>query len=243
MQADVYKDNAKDRLLYFKIKIIEMSRFDKVAVFNKIASTRMVPVFYHKDVEIVKKVVKSCYDGGVRVFEFTNRGDFAHEVFCEVVKYAAKECPDMAVGVGSVVDSATAALYIQLGASFVVGPLFNPEIAKICNRRLVTYMPGYGTVSEIGFAQESGCDLCKVFPGDVYGPNFVKGILAPMPWSKLMVTGGVEPTEENLKSWIKSGVYCVGMGSKLFPKDVLEKGDWGYITNKCREVLNYISEF
>ena len=218
-------------------------RFDKVAVFNKIASTRMVPVFYHKDVEIVKKVVKSCYDGGVRVFEFTNRGDFAHEVFCEVVKYAAKECPDMAVGVGSVVDSATAALYIQLGASFVVGPLFNPEIAKICNRRLVTYMPGCGTVSEIGFAQESGCDLCKVFPGDVYGPNFVKGILAPMPWSKLMVTGGVEPTEENLKSWIKSGVYCVGMGSKLFPKDVLEKGDWGYITNKCREVLNYISEF
>ena len=156
MQADVYKDNAKDRLLYFKIKIIEMSRFDKVAVFNKIASTRMVPVFYHKDVEIVKKVVKSCYDGGVRVFEFTNRGDFAHEVFCEVVKYAAKECPDMAVGVGSVVDSATAALYIQLGASFVVGPLFNPEIAKICNRRLVTYMPGCGTVSEIGFAQESG---------------------------------------------------------------------------------------
>ena len=152
MQADVYKDNAKDRLLYFKIKIIEMSRFDKVAVFNKIASTRMVPVFYHKDVEIVKKVVTSCYDGGVRVFEFTNRGDFAHEVFCEVVKYAAKECPDMAVGVGSVVDSATAALYIQLGASFVVGPLFNPEIAKVCNRRLIPYTPGCGSVSEIGFA-------------------------------------------------------------------------------------------
>jgi len=146
----------------------------------------MVPVFYNKDFEVAKNVVKACYEGGVRAFEFTNRGDFAHEIFGELFKFAAKECPEMALGVGSIVDSATAALYIQLGACFVVGPLFNPEVAKVCNRRLVGYTPSCGSISEVGFAQEAGCDLCKLFPGDVLGPKFVKGLLAPMPpaaWS------------------------------------------------------------
>lgn len=194
-------------------------------------------MFYHSDAAIACQVVKACYAGGIRAFEFTNRGDFAHEVFAELVKFAARECPELALGVGSVVDPATAALYIQLGANFVVGPLFNPEVARICNRRCIPYTPGCGTVSEVGAAQESGCDLCKVFPGDVLGPKFVKGLMAPMPWSKLMVTGGVEPTEENLTAWFKAGAYCVGMGSKLFPSDKVKAADWDYITGKCEESL------
>ena len=217
-----------------------MAKFDKLAVLQKIAAAPMVPVFYHKDAEVAKKVIKACYDGGVRAFEFTNRGDFAQEVFAECVKFAAKECPEMAVGVGSVVDAPTAALYIQLGACFVVGPLFNPDIAVVCNRRLVPYCPGCMTVSEIGKAQELGCDLTKVFPGDVVGPNLVKGMLAPMPWSKIMVTGGVSPDEENLTKWFKAGVFCVGMGSKLFPKDRVEAQDWQYISDKCKECFRII---
>lgn len=219
-----------------------MARFDKQQVMAKIAEAPMVPVFYHKDAEVAKAVVKACYDGGVRAFEFTNRGDYAHEIFEEVVKFAAKECPDMAVGVGSVVDPGTASLYMQLGACFVVGPLFNPEIAKVCNRRQVPYTPGCGSISEVGNAQEVGCELCKVFPGDVLGPKFVKGLLAPMPWSKLMVTGGVEPTEENLKGWFAAGVYCVGMGSKLFPKEKVAAKDWQYVTDKCHEALDIIAK-
>ncbi len=219
-----------------------MARFDKIAVMRKIGETGMVPVFYHADAEIAKKVIKACYEGGVRAFEFTNRGDFAQEVFAECVKFAARECPELALGVGSVVDAPTAALYIQLGACFVVGPLFNPDIVPVCNRRLVPYCPGCGTVSEIGKAQELGCDLCKLFPGDVYGPAFVKGMMAPCPWTKLMVTGGVAPTKENLTAWVKAGVYCVGMGSKLFPKDEVAAGNWQYITDKCRESLGYIAE-
>ncbi len=218
-----------------------MARFDKQAVMAKIGSTGMVPVFYHKDLEVARQVVKACYAGGVRAFEFTNRGDFAHEIFGDLVKFAATECPELALGVGSVVDPATAALYIQLGACFVVGPLFNAEVSRVCNRRLVPYTPGCGTVSEIGAAQETGCDLCKVFPGDVLGPKFVKGLMAPMPWSKLMVTGGVEPTEENIKAWFGAGVYCVGMGSKLFPKDKTAAADWDYISDKCREALGYVA--
>lgn len=219
-----------------------MARFDKITVLNKIGNTGMIPVFYHSDAEIAKQVIKACYDGGVRAFEFTNRGDFAHEVFEEVVKYSAVECPELALGVGSVVDAATASLYIQLGACFVVGPLFNPDIAKVCNRRLIPYTPGCGSVSEVGFAQEVGCDLCKIFPGDVLGPKLVKNLLAPMPWSKLMVTGGVEPSVENLTAWFNAGVFCVGMGSKLLlPKEIAE-GNWLSITVKCREVLDCIAQ-
>ena len=217
-----------------------MAKFDKLAVMAKIGSTGMVPVFYHKDAEVAKKVIKACYEGGVRAFEFTNRGDFAHEVFAECVKFAATECPELALGVGSVVDAPTAALYIQLGACFVVGPLFNPEIAPVCNRRLIPYCPGCGSVSEVGKAQELGCDLTKLFPGDVYGPAMVKNLKAPMPWSKIMVTGGVAPTDENLTAWFKAGVFCVGMGSKLFPSDKVKAGDWQYVTDKCKEALCYI---
>lgn len=214
-----------------------MAKFDKLAVLAKMKEAPVVPVFYHKDAATACAVVKACYEGGIRAFEFTNRGDFAHEVFEQVVKFTATECPAMAIGVGSVVEPATAALYIQLGACFVVGPMFNPEISRVCNRRGVPYTPGCGTVSEVSAAQETGCDLCKVFPGDVLGPKFVKGLLAPMPWSRLMVTGGVEPTEENLRAWFAAGVYCVGMGSKLFPKDRVAAADWAYVADKCRESL------
>lgn len=217
-----------------------MARFDKITVLNKMASAPMAPVFYHKDAEVARMVLKACYEGGVRCFEFTNRGDFAHEVFAEVVKYAARECPDMAVGVGSVVEPATAALYMQLGACFVVGPMFNPEIARICNRRQVLYIPGCGTVSEVNSAHEAGCEVVKVFPGDVLGPKFVKGLLAPMPWTKIMVTGGVEPTRENLSGWFGAGAFAVGMGSKLFPKEKIEVRNWEYITSKCNEAISMI---
>ena len=221
-----------------------MARFNKMQVLDAIVSTGMVPVYYNKDVEIAKQVVKACYEGGVCAFEFTNRGDFAHEVFAELIKFAAKECPDLVLGVGSIVDAGTASLYLQLGANFIVGPLFNPEIAKVCNRRLVPYTPGCGSVSEIGFAQEVGCDLCKIFPaGNVGGPSFVKNIKAPMPWSMIMATGAVEPTEENLSAWFKAGVTCVGMGSKLFPKEMIAAGNWEAISTLCRDALATIKKY
>jgi 2-dehydro-3-deoxyphosphogluconate aldolase/(4S)-4-hydroxy-2-oxoglutarate aldolase len=219
-----------------------MAKFNKIQVLSALSSTGMVPVFYHAEASVAQKVLKACYDGGVRVFEFTNRGEFAHEVFGELCKYAAKACPEMVLGAGSIVDAATASLYIQLGANFLVGPLFNPDVAKTANRRLIPYAPGCGSVSEVGFAQEMGCDLCKVFPGDVLGPLFVKSLKAPMPWSMLMVTGGVKPEESNLKAWFDAGVTCVGMGSNLFPKEVIAAEDWGKITDKCREVFEILQK-
>lgn len=215
-----------------------MSKFSRLHVYQTMEDTGIVPVFYHADAEVAKKVVKACYEGGIRAFEFTNRGDFAHEVFAELVKWADKECPEMILGIGSIVDAPTATLYIQLGTNFVVGPLLNPDIFKVCNRRQIAYSPGCATTSEIGLAQELGAEIVKVFPGgNVGGPSFVKNIKGPMPWSRIMVTGGVEPTEENLSAWFKAGVTAVGMGSNLFPKEVLKNGEWEKITELCRSSL------
>ncbi|MBR3652874.1 MAG: bifunctional 4-hydroxy-2-oxoglutarate aldolase/2-dehydro-3-deoxy-phosphogluconate aldolase [Bacteroidales bacterium] len=219
-----------------------MAKYDKLQVLATMQQTGLVPVFYHADANVAKQVLKACYDGGVRAFEFTNRGDFAQEVFAELVKYAAAELPGMILGIGSVVDPGTAALYLQLGANFVVGPVYNPAVVPVCNRRLVPYCPGCGSASEVSAAQEAGCDLCKVFPGDVLGPAFVKSLRAPMPWSRLMVTGGVKPERANLEAWFKAGVTCVGMGSNLFPKETVAAGDWPRITALCREALSIIQE-
>ncbi|MDR2358196.1 MAG: bifunctional 4-hydroxy-2-oxoglutarate aldolase/2-dehydro-3-deoxy-phosphogluconate aldolase [Prevotellaceae bacterium] len=215
-----------------------MGKFNKLQVLETMFSTGIIPVFYHSDIDIAKNVVKACYEGGIRVFEFTNRGEFAHEVFGELSKFVAKECKQMILGAGSVIDAPAAAVYMQLGANFIVGPLFNPDIAKIANRRLVPYVPGCGSVSETGFAQEAGCDLCKIFPGDVLGAAFVKAIKAPMPWSMLMVTGGVKPEETNLKTWFDAGADCVGMGSNLFPKEIIAAGEWEKITILCKNTLD-----
>ena len=221
-----------------------MARFLRADVHQAMYDTGIVPVFYHSDLETAKQVLKACYDGGIRVFEFTNRGDFAHEVFGELNKWAAVECPEMILGIGSIVDASTAAVYLQLGANFVVSPLLNPEIFKVCNRRQVPYSPGCGSVTEIGYAQELGAEIVKVFPGgSVGGPSFVKNVMGPMPWSRIMVTGGVEPTEENLSEWFKAGVSCVGMGSNLFPKEVLKNKEWSNISDLCKSSLKIVQAY
>ena len=217
-----------------------MSKFKKIDTIGIIRGTGIVPVFYNADLELTKKVVKACYDGGIRAFEFTNRGDGAHIVFKDLMPFVRAECPEMALGAGTVLDAPTAALYIQLGADFIVSPSLNPDVARLCNRRGVPYSPGCGTVTEICNAMELGCDLVKVFPaGTVGGPAFVKNILAPLPWAMIMCTGAVEPTEENLTAWAKSGVTAVGMGSKLFPKAVLASGDWAAVSDLCRKSLEW----
>ncbi len=220
-----------------------MAKFSKIYTCRVMTETGVVPVFYHEDNDIAKSVLKACYDGGIRVFEFTNRGDFAHEVFGELVTWAATVCPDMILGVGTVVDAGTASLYLQLGANFVVSPLLNPDIFKVCNRRQIPYIPGCGSVSEIGNAQELGAEIIKVFPADnVGGASFVKSIKAPMPWTNIMVTGGVEPTEENLGKWFKAGVACVGIGSNLFPKEVIAAKEWMRITEMCKDTLAIVAK-
>lgn len=220
-----------------------MARFSRIEVALKMKETGIVPVFFHKDVEVCKQVVKACYEGGVRVFEYTNRGDYAHEVFSELNKYAEKETPEMIMGVGSIPDAGTASLYIQLGANFIVSPILSADMAKVCNRRKISWSPGCGSLSEISYAEELGAEVVKIFPGtEVGGPSFVKSIKAPHPWSSIMPTGGVTPTEENLKAWFDAGVHCVGMGSQLITKEILSQKDFGSLKQKVQEAMAIVSK-
>ena len=217
-----------------------MAQFTRIEVAQKMKETGMVPLFYNQDVELCKNIVKACYDGGARLFEFTARGDFAHEVFRELMKFSIKEMPEMILGVGSVTDAAAASLYLQLGANFIVTPVFREDIAIVCNRRKVLWSPGCGSLTEIAKAEELGCEIVKLFPGDVYGPQFVKGVLAPQPWTSIMPTGGVSPTEESLKQWFDAGVVCVGMGSKLISEKLIAEKNFSELTAATRNALDII---
>lgn len=218
-----------------------MARFSRIEVVTKMKETGIVPVFYHGDINVCKKVVRACYRGGIRVFEFTNRGDFAHEVFSELNKYVAAEMPEMIMGVGSVLDAPTAVIYMQLGANFIVSPVLNTEMAKTCNRRKISWSPGCGSLTEISNAEELGAEVVKIFPGSqVGGPDFVKAVRGPLPWTSIMPTGGVRPTEENLRDWFEAGVHCVGMGSQLITKEIIKSGDYGLLEERVSQALEII---
>ena len=220
-----------------------MARFDRLTVLNAVFEAGLVPVFYNGDLEVAQQIVAACAKGGAQVVEFTNRGDRAWNLFTQLAEWAETAQPDMILGVGSVIDAPTAALYISSGANFVVGPVLNPEVARLCNRRKVAYAPGCGSATEISQAEELGVEIIKVFPGSaVGGPGFVKAILGPMPWTRIMPTGGVDATEESIRAWFEAGVSCVGIGSKLIAKDLVAARDFDAIATKVAQVLAWIEQ-
>ncbi len=217
-----------------------MAHFDRLTVFNTILQDGLVPLFYHASMETSQQIAAALAEGGSHVLEFTNRGDFAIEVFSALVKFAQTQYPHLIIGVGSVDDAPTAALYLAHGANFVVGPTFNEEVARLCNRRKVAYVPGCNTVSEIARAEEWGAEIIKLFPGTVGGPEFIKAILGPRPWTRIMPTGGVSPDEDNLRAWFKAGVACVGMGSNLIRNDWVQAGNFEAIRHSLGSALQMI---
>lgn len=214
-----------------------MAQYSRIEVAMAMKETGMVPLFYDPDIALGKKVLQACYDGGARLMEFTARGDFAFEVFLELNKFAIKELPGMIIGVGSITDAAAASLYMQMGANFIVTPSLREDIAIACNRRKVLWSPGCGSLTEINKAEEMGCEIVKLFPGSTYGPSFVKAIKGPQPWTSIMPTGGVTTEASNLKGWFDAGVTCVGLGSQLISKDILNKKDFVGLENTVRETL------
>jgi len=220
-----------------------MARFQRMQVLNKMEEVGLVPVFYTPDLELAKGILKACAEGGALCVEMTNRGDHAIDVFKELEKYAAKEFPDLILGVGSIVDAPTAAMYIAYGANFVVGPVIDEETAILCNKRKVPYMPGCGSATEIHKAESLGVEICKVFPGgEVGGPGFVKAVKGPCPWTKIMPTGGVSPTKESLKEWFDAGITAAGIGSNLITKDLMKSKDFKTMAANIKSTLALIKE-
>lgn len=219
-----------------------MAKYTRIEVAQTMAKQGMVPLFYHADINLGKQVIEACYKGGARLLEFTNRGDFAHEVFAELNKYALQNLPGMMLGVGSVTDAGTASLFMQLGANFIVTPVLREDIAVVCNRKKVLWSPGCGSLTEIARAEELGAEIVKLFPGGTYGPGFIKDVKGPQPWTSIMPTGGVEPTEANLKGWLSAGATCVGMGSKLISSDILKNKDFNLLEERVRSTLRLIAQ-
>lgn len=219
-----------------------MAHFSRLHVYQAMHQVPLVPLFSNNDLDICKNVLKASYKAGIRAFELTNRGDFAHELFAELVKFARQDYPDLVLGVGTIIDPATAALYLQLGANFIVSPSFNPEVAKVCNLRKVAYLPGCATLTEISNAEAWGVEIVKLFPGDSLGPSFVKALKAPMPWTTVLVTGGVEPTHESLKAWFGAGADAVGIGSRLLTPEILKNQDWEALEKRISEALRLIEQ-
>ena len=217
-----------------------MARFDRLEVWNEILRIGLIPIFYHPNLEVAKRVVAACRSGGATVVEYTNRGDNAYRVFSDLAAHFAEADPSLILGAGSVIDPATAALYINSGASFVVGSVWNPEVARLCNRRKVAYIPGCATPTEISQAEELGAEIIKVFPAAAVGPGFVKAVHRPTPWTKLMPTG-IEATEATIRTWFEAGVAAVAIGSALVRKDWVEAGDYAAIAAKTAEVLDWIA--
>lgn len=220
-----------------------MARFDRLKVWGAVLETGLIPIFYHPDEEIAFQVVQACWAGGVRTIEFTNRGDLAFDLFRALSQRVSRQVPEVILGVGTVMDAPTAALYIAGGANFIVGPILNEEVARLCNRRKVAYIPGCSTLTEISTAEELGAEIVKLFPADcVGGPNFVRAVLGPCPWLRLIPTGGIEPTLESITAWFRAGVAGVGMGSNLIRKEWVETSNWEAITAHVRQVLEWIRQ-
>lgn len=214
-----------------------MTLTKKESILAALKEDGILPLFYHPDINIAKAVLKASYDGGSRVFEFTNRGDGAIDVFKELIGYAHAELPGLYLGIGTIYDPETAKAFIAIGADFLIQPIFNPEVGKVCTEAGIPWLPGVSTLTEIYNARMAGADVVKLFPGDVLGSKFVKAIKGPMADARVVVTGGVKPTKESLSEWFGAGAYAVGLGSNLFPKELIESQDYAKISELIRESL------
>jgi 2-dehydro-3-deoxyphosphogluconate aldolase/(4S)-4-hydroxy-2-oxoglutarate aldolase len=220
-----------------------MARFSRLDVLQRILDQGLVPVFYHPDAPVGCRVVAACAAAGSTVFEFTNRGDHSIDVFQTLIQHARRELPGVILGVGSIVDEATAALFVAQGANFIVGPSFNERVARFCNRRKIPYMPGCTTLTEIGTAEEAGVEIVKLFPCDAAGgPGFVKAALGPSPWTRIMPTGLEVVNRETVTAWVRAGASALGIGKALFPKEALDAGNHDLVTRRTVEMLGWIRE-
>jgi len=220
-----------------------MARFMRLEVTNTLLEIGLVPLFYNADLETAIELASACSRGGAKVIEFTNRGEMAYPVFTQLAHQLTTTEPSLIPGVGSILDAPTAALFIAAGANFIVGPSFNPEVARLCNRRKILYIPGCATETEISTAEEYGAEICKVFPGETVGGSaFIKSVMAPCPWHRLMPTGGVDASEASLSEWIKAGAAAVGMGSKLITKQAVSDKNYAGIAGKVSDCVGWIKK-
>jgi len=209
---------------------------------NHVLAHPVVPVFYHDNPAICKEVVRVCYDAGIRVFEFTNRGPQAAANFASLRQMVSSQCPGLALGIGTIFTYRTAAEFLSIGCDFVVSPALVPEMKQIQTSSYTLWIPGCATVSELSAARDLNAQMMKVFPANLLGPGFLAAALSVMPELKLMPTGGIEPAPDSLSRWFQAGAAAIGMGSQLISKEILDKQDWNRLHDVVSQVVQGVRQ-
>jgi len=216
-----------------------MARYTSEAVVKKITDTKFLPLFNYADVEVCKQVIKASYNAGLRAFELTNRDTFALEVFRELSPWVEKECPEMCFGAGTILDGDTADAFMDAGADFIVAPVFDKDTGKACKKRNVAWIPGCFSPTELYKAARSGASLIKLFPAGTVGPEYIKQLMGPLPFLRIVVTGGVQFDEASVKGWLKSGVVALGMGSSVFSKEKISSKNYSALEADIKKIHSY----
>lgn len=213
---------------------------NKQAVTESILKQRMLPLYFHEDTEVSMQVARTLYKAGVRVFEYTNRGDAAFKNFAALKELQQKEMPGLHLGIGTVKTAEEAKAYVGAGADFIVSPIINPEVGRIAHDRDMLWIPGCMTPSEIHVAQQHDAAIIKLFPANILGAEFMSSIKDLFRGQLFIPTGGVELEAENISSWFKAGVCAVGMGSKLITKQILEDHLYDQLYTKTLKALELV---
>jgi len=210
---------------------------ERQEIVNTLIDASAIAVVRLTDTTKLIKVSEAIYEGGVSAIEITMTVPKAIKMIEEASRQIGSY---MQIGVGSVLDAGTAEKAIDAGAKYVVSPVFKKEIMEAAHKNNVPAMPGAFTPTEIQTAYEAGADIIKVFPADVVGMSFFKGVLAPMPHLKLMPTGGVTLT--NAGDWLKAGACAVGVGTALLDKKAISAGDYKTLTSNARILMESINK-
>ncbi len=213
---------------------------DKQAIITTITKQGLLPLFYHTDREVSLEVAKALYKAGVRVIEYTNRGEQALANFKYLVEQRDAVMPGMLLGIGTIKTVTHAQTFIAAGADFIICPAVIKEVAEVVHAANMLWVPGCMTATEITIAEQAGATFVKLFPGNLLGPSFVSAIKELFPGTSFMPTGGVELDRANIKAWFDAGVKAVGMGSKLISKQILETRNYEQITTLTKQVLQTI---
>ena len=202
----------------------------------------LLPPFNHPDEKTAKQILDAIYAGGLRIIEYTNRSTNAPDVFASLVAYAAKNLPELVIGVGTIMNAKQAKQFHKAGARFIVAPTLNLEVGVYCAKHDLLWCPGAGTATEVIQAHDWGASLVKLFPAEILGPAFVRALKGPCPWTKVMPSGGVTLDEKNLEEWFNSGVECVAIGSQLFSKEIMKDGNMALLEERIAWLLSAIKK-
>jgi 2-dehydro-3-deoxyphosphogluconate aldolase/(4S)-4-hydroxy-2-oxoglutarate aldolase len=212
----------------------------KSQIQDSIIKQGILPLFYNDSSEVTIAITRKLYEAGIRVIEYTNRGEAALDNFKALKELQKEELPELLLGIGTIKSAEQAVQFVDAGADFLISPLVNPGVAAVAAKNDLLWIPGCMTPTEIYNAQQLGAVLIKLFPANILGPAFVSAVKELFPGVQMMPTGGVEMSQENISAWFDAGVSAVGMGSKLITKTIIQNQAYNQLYIATLQALQFV---